>query len=481
MNYQEQYQKAKGHGYSDEEIIDFLSKKDPSFSEKLKTAEESGYSPSEVISFFSKSPEEKKGNVLLDYGKSAIKGVAEGLYGLRQMVSPIGEEIYNPEAASKGQEKVSQFLEEKLPTEPGFIPESIQRFTKSLPSNLSFPGGKVGSTVARTGAAALSGQTAKELGFGELGQGLAELGAYITPDFANKLLAKGEYGELIKKARELGLTDKEIAPLVDVGFTERFLSKVINRGGRTQERLKASKKAIDRSYSNIKGSEEAKGVLPYDNAVDTVKQADKILFDLPADIEGLIKNDYDKLLSGPMTGESLIRFWEAVNFQFSKKGGSRLQLLKDPIGKALEKIDPKLKKDFDTVNQLASNQHQISKALRLRDVDKTNNLLKQLGANSSIGAIGSYFTGNLWPLASMLALSGAKKGFKETLTEMATNPRFKQLRLKFINQVNDMKYPAAQHTLKLMSKTLSSEFPEAADMIYNFSEQNLESLFGGEE
>ncbi len=56
MNYQEKYQKARQAGYSDEEIIEFLGKKDASFGERIQTAQESGYSPQEVLSYFNTPP-----------------------------------------------------------------------------------------------------------------------------------------------------------------------------------------------------------------------------------------------------------------------------------------------------------------------------------------------------------------------------------------------------------------------------------------
>ena len=41
MTYQEKYQKARHAGYSDEEIMEFISQKDPSFGEKMQQAQDS--------------------------------------------------------------------------------------------------------------------------------------------------------------------------------------------------------------------------------------------------------------------------------------------------------------------------------------------------------------------------------------------------------------------------------------------------------
>ena len=45
MTYQQKYQKSKEAGYSDEDILGFLSKQDPSFDEKMKKSQETNYTP----------------------------------------------------------------------------------------------------------------------------------------------------------------------------------------------------------------------------------------------------------------------------------------------------------------------------------------------------------------------------------------------------------------------------------------------------
>jgi hypothetical protein len=59
MNYQEKYSQAKKAGYTDQEIMEHLSSKDPSFNEKMAKAQEAGYSPQEVLSHFNAAPEQK--------------------------------------------------------------------------------------------------------------------------------------------------------------------------------------------------------------------------------------------------------------------------------------------------------------------------------------------------------------------------------------------------------------------------------------
>ena len=56
MNYQEKYQQARKAGYTDQEIMEYLGTKDPSFEQKMVKAQEAGYSPEEVLGYFNSAP-----------------------------------------------------------------------------------------------------------------------------------------------------------------------------------------------------------------------------------------------------------------------------------------------------------------------------------------------------------------------------------------------------------------------------------------
>lgn len=83
MNYQENYKKARKAGYSDEEIIDFLSKKDPSFNEKVQKAQEAGYTPDEIKNFFNPLPEQKE-----DFQKSSFRTALQIPQGVLSTTGP---------------------------------------------------------------------------------------------------------------------------------------------------------------------------------------------------------------------------------------------------------------------------------------------------------------------------------------------------------------------------------------------------------
>ena len=84
MSYQEKYQQARSAGYSDEEIMQFLGKKDPSFGQKMEKAQEAGYTPEEVLKYFnapSKPKEMGVGVYASDFGTQAAQGFGIGALG----------------------------------------------------------------------------------------------------------------------------------------------------------------------------------------------------------------------------------------------------------------------------------------------------------------------------------------------------------------------------------------------------------------
>ena len=49
MTYQDKYSQARKAGYTDQEIMEHLAEKDPTFEQKMVKAQEAGYTPQEVL------------------------------------------------------------------------------------------------------------------------------------------------------------------------------------------------------------------------------------------------------------------------------------------------------------------------------------------------------------------------------------------------------------------------------------------------
>lgn len=230
------YEIARGNGYSDEEIKDFLSQKDPNFSSKFEQALESGYSPQEIFQFHSKLPKESLlGNIGRQAGRTTAR-VAETVLGAPRALGEFGESLIPEKLIKKGAEKIGL----KEPVEKGLefakrhapyklFPESsdVREFNKFLfgkkiePKNeserladdlvsdfaalaLPFPGSKlkfvkpallsIGGNVASEIIGKMGG-TEKEKTYGKLGT--IFLGSMINPKSAEKLK-----NDLYSQARE---------------------------------------------------------------------------------------------------------------------------------------------------------------------------------------------------------------------------------------------------------------------------------------
>lgn len=190
MSFQEKYQKSKSAGYSDEEIVEFLEKNDPSFAEKMQKSKDLGYSPKEVLSFFnapSKPKKESALDVYQKYDRDITKQSAQGfgigalgtygdildLFGLQPKQTLPGEKAqYNRESDILQREQ-----EGKRPSfgelmELGGDEDILPRYSK-LPSSQEVESlGKKTGLVSEPKTAA--GQYARRIG--KLGGGGASLG-----------------------------------------------------------------------------------------------------------------------------------------------------------------------------------------------------------------------------------------------------------------------------------------------------------------
>lgn len=279
MSYREKYQKARQAGYSDEEIIDYLSQKDPSFGEKMEKAKSFGYEPEEIMAYFNapqkqeeteEEPEQEPGVVesVADFGKQAVQGAGVGFLGtygdILDFLGLQSKEISKPE-----QEKYSREFQILQKMERGEVPsygefmdlsgdEPVPRFSR-LPSSqdveelgqqlglVSEPttaagrygkriGKLSGSSAAFGGGAGLlkapaiagaAGQTLEELGAPPWAQAAAEILATLkySPKNPTPISSRSpEVEEVIQNLRKAGYSEKDIT-LAKNALEERKILK----------------------------------------------------------------------------------------------------------------------------------------------------------------------------------------------------------------------------------------------------------------
>lgn len=405
---------------------------------------------------------------LKSYGKSALKGGIEGISALGRMMGPLeGGASTEDQLADQ-----SEILNQLLPTEDSFGEKSLRRGLKMAPSMMAFPGNSVQAGLRSLGAG-LAGETAKELDLPEWAQTASELTAFIGPDLTKKLLESGKNEKLIKFAKKMGMTEKEITPLIQSEFKQKWLTKLTPKRGSTEKALSETKKALDASYGTLQKSEEAAQSLPFNETEKFQDKISEILFKMPSAVRNKIKEDLSDLYSSPITGESLINFYTDVNHYLSDNA-KQLSLLKQPVKDALASISPNLGKDFEMVNQLYTKYHPIAARLKPNLMSDIISAGEALGIG--VGSIGIMF--GMYP--PMLTILG-KAGTNKLAQKLLLSPHLQQLSKKMANALNQNKFGIAKKLAESFGNQIEKFSPKAAEQLQNISEKDLEDLFNHKE
>lgn len=396
-----------------------------------------------------------------DYGKTILKGAAEGLGRLGRVMGP----LQTDKSTSEQLEEQTESLDKLLPVEEDFGQRSIRRGLRELPTALSFPG-STAATLPRAIAAGFLGEGAKDLGAPEWAQTAAELTAYIGPDITKKLLESGKDKDLIQAGRKLGMSDEALTPLLQSEFKQKWLSKMTPRRGSTQSSLSKSKSELQKTYGELQKSSAAQGELSFGSSQGLINSIEDKLFEMPSGVRSKISADFKDLQSRPITGDSLINFYVDINHE-AGKNAKQLSLLKEPIKNALKEINPSLAKDFDTINTLYSKYYPIAKRL------EPNLMTDIVGASEAIGLLASLTTG-YYPF--FLKIAGEKTA-RKVAQQLLINPRFQQISKKMVVAMNQNKYQMVKKLSDLMSHEMRKTSPEVADKLDDISEEELMDLF----
>ncbi len=258
MIYQEKYQKAKESGYSDQEIMEYLSTQDSSFEDKMMKAQEAGYTPKEVLNYFNASPKKEElglGDYAADFGKQGAQGFgigALGTYGdILDLLGLQASETLPGEKAQYGlQHKILTKMEE-----PGYVPsfseiyalsdddDILPRFSRlpnsqdvenvgkqlGLVSDPKTAAGRYGRRIGKLGGGGLvlgGGGIAAPIVAGSAGQTLEEMGAPPWAQAAAEIIATLKLAPksnvpITSKSKEV---EKVLADLRKAGYSEKDLT-----------------------------------------------------------------------------------------------------------------------------------------------------------------------------------------------------------------------------------------------------------------
>lgn len=400
-------------------------------------------------------------NDVSDYAKTILKGSIEGVTRLGRMMGPL--DVGKP--TSKILEEQTEYLDKILPTDEGYIQRGLRRGLSELPSMTAIGFGSAIQAVPRTILAGFIGEGAKDLGAPEWAQSALELTAYIGPDVTKKLLEKGSQKELITKAKEFGMSDEAITPLIQSDFKQKWLSKLSPKRGATQKSLKTSKESIGEIYETIQKSEHAAQEITEKANGKLINSLYQILNDIPRGVRGKIEKDLKDLISNKITGKSLINFYKDINSTLSSST-KELYRLKNPIKEALSTLSPELSKDFEFANELYSKYSTIASKLK---PTITSDIVS---AAEALGLTGSVLFGN-YP--TLIGILGEKLG-KKLAQQMLINPHFQQLSKKMVVAINQNKFGLAKKVVEDLKREVEKISPQLSNQIKDLSEVDFVNL-----
>ncbi len=370
------------------------------------------------------------------YASALGKGLIEGTGQLGRMLGPL-DEPFDPN-------QIREQLDRLLPSEEGVVEGALERGGKLFPL-VATGGGGAGSALLRTAGAAVSGQAAKEWGAPEWLQSLAELPALIGPDIKKMIQAGKSTKEILKFGRSKGLTEEQLAPLVQSEKKRNILGKLAIKRGKGKKVIKETQEALGEIYKDLYNHPQAKTVLSQSAAEETIGIMEKQLAKMPTKVREAISGDFQELINSPKAGEDFMNFYADVNANLSGKT-KQLSSLKKPVLDAINKIDAGLSNEFQMTNELYSNWAQISKTL---SPTLASDLIEgSIPVQFMYGLGHAASTGNLGILSMVLGEVAVKK----LATELLVNPRFQTLGKKMLTALKNNKFAVAKNAWDVMTQ-----------------------------
>ncbi len=272
--------------------------------------------------------------------------------------------------------------------------------------------------------------------------------------------------DTVEAGRKIGLTEKQIAPLVQGEQKSAILSKVARKGTKTKQLSSSIKETLGNSYNSIKNSTDAKVKIPNSEQINIRKEFGNIRNEMSKTLApspekeaaiDYIEKSLKTLRDVDITPEYLVNFWQDINKSVkwnSITGGKKaLTELKDPISKVLKNVSPKLAEDFELTNQLYSKYAQISKKLKPDLVDSFVNKGEIITAIPSGLALVS---GNPLPLLGL----GGEVATRLLAREMLINPYFQNVASKLVTNFNSGSAKGVKDLVNQVQEYMNRKHPE---------------------
>ncbi len=322
------------------------------------------------------------------------------------------------EGFTSREEKIKSELQKILPVENLAEEKALQRAGRlSLP----LPGAGPVSTILRSLAGGLLGQTGEEIGLPPILQSILESAPFMAKKPSLPLQPTKKFIKDVEQAKKLGLTEREITGTLQNTKTKGFLSEISHKGRATEKALLETQSGINRAYENLTadfGSQK----IPQKTLNEFISAYEKDLMKLPADVRSKIKEDFlDFQKSDGSLGE-LFNLWKDINSKFGGKG-SGLQKTKEILRQTIKKTNPAAAENFEIVNNVASKFADFRGRMAPGASEEFIDITEKLALANAI------VTKNSSLLGKTLGLVGARYGAEQLLT----NPKLQFLGKQFLS------------------------------------------------
>lgn len=323
-------------------------------------------------------------------------------------------------------------------------------------------------TLAALGLSGVAGQGIREIDGPESLASAAEIGGSFVPSaIAKKLFPNAKSAkDIVDAGRKLGLTEKQITPLIQGEQKASILSHTARKGTKTKKLFASIKESLGDSYNNIKEKVKDHGDVNSKNRHILIDKFTSIEEDLQKTLAAspdkkeaikFIKKAIKKVSNEGASPEELINFWQdinrSVNWNSIQGGKKSLAKLKEPILEVLKNVVPEVTKDFELTNELYSKYSQISKKLKPNLVDAFVNKGEVVAFVPSALA---FATGNYLPLVSL----GGEVAARLIGREMLINPYFQNISSKLVKNFNQGSVKGVEETVKQVKEFLNRKYPE---------------------
>lgn len=411
-----------------------------------------------------------------------LKGLIEGVGRLGRMMGPLPDQ---PGQEPFTMERFTESLDELIPTDSNMVGKGARRALNITPAAIANPLAAPEIALAQSAAGGALGQALEEGGFGEVAQSVGEMipfffgnasggskgmetlkkGSKISekvsqsrfiPEKIRNIASKratnaNEINEIVDFATKSGMSADELVPLLQGDTKKKVLSKLAQRGGSTQDKLKRSKQAIDQIADSFKTGKNADIVLSEYQANNMINKLQDILYDMPAKTRNAIMEDFQQLSNSPKDTKSIIKFFRDINAQYGEHK-AHLGRLKDPLMDALALIDPSMAKDFNITNKLYTKYYDLSSKL------KPNVATLIMEASTIPKVLFGSVTGNYPLIAESIGEAAARKFSAELLT----NPKFQNMGKKIVNALNKGQFAIADRLKEDYIRMVKDDYPEVA-------------------